>query len=156
MSAASSERLTSIANLVGHEWVITSTDFPDITTCGLWLGDTLTAHRGELRRHSAVDVCVKYRIEGRDIDGSVQHVREAMEWLHEAYRLAKTYDVTTRPERYALLEQLSADHVMPSEMALMLGVDLQIAERFAGDDQEARIARRLLHQMSTTNERITA
>ncbi|WP_255410983.1 hypothetical protein [Frondihabitans sp. PhB188] len=41
-------------------------------------------------------------------------------------------------------------------MALMLGVDLQIAERFAGDDQEARIARRLLHQMSTTNERITA
>jgi len=155
VSAASSERLTSIANLVGHEWVITSTDFPDITTCGLWLGETLTAHREELRRHSSSEPFVKYRIGGRDIDGSVQHVREAMEWLHEAYRLAKTYDVTTRPERYALLEQLSATGVVPSEMALMLGVDLQIAERFAGGDQEARIARRLLHQMSTINERIT-
>ncbi|GAA4682305.1 hypothetical protein [Frondihabitans cladoniiphilus] len=155
MSAAGSEQLPSIANFVGHEWVIASTDFPDIATCGLWLGETLTAHREELRRHSAVDVCVKYRIEGRDIDGSVQHVREAMKWLHEAYRLAKTYDVTTRPERYALLKQLSATGVMPSEMTLMLGVDLQIAERLAGDDQEARVARRLLHQISITNERTT-
>ena len=45
---------------------------------------------------------------------------------------------------------------MPSEMALMLGVDLQVAERFAGDDHEARIARRLLHQLSTTQEGIRA
>ncbi|ROQ30879.1 hypothetical protein EDF46_3389 [Frondihabitans sp. PhB188] len=84
MSTASPAQLTSIANLVGHEWVITSTTFPDITTFGLWLGETLTTHREELRRHSSAEPCVKYRIEGRDIDGSVQHVREAMEWLHEA------------------------------------------------------------------------
>ena len=59
-----SERLISTANLVDNEWVITSTDFPDVTTCGLWLGETLTAHRGELRRHSVAEVCVKYRIGG--------------------------------------------------------------------------------------------
>lgn len=147
-----SERLTSTANLVGNEWVITSTDFPDVTTRGLWLGETLTAHRGELRRHSAADVCVKYQMDGQNIDGRVQHVREAMEWLHEAYRRAKTFDVTTRPERYALLEQLTATGVTPSEMALMLSVDLHVAERFAGEDHEARIARRLLHQISTTKE----
>jgi hypothetical protein len=41
---------------------------------------------------------------------------------------------------------------MPSEMALMLGVDVKVAERFAGNDQEARLARRLLHQLSTTQE----
>ena len=151
-----SERLTSTAHLVDNEWVITSTEFPDVTTCRLWFGETLTAHRGELRRHSSAEVCVKYQIGGADIDGSVQHVREAMEWLHEAYRAAKTFDVNSRPERYALLEQLSADNVMPSEMALMLGVELQVAERVAGDDYEARIARQLLHQMNATREGIRA
>jgi hypothetical protein len=146
--------LVSIANLVDNEWTITSTEHPDVTTCGLWLGETLTAHRAALRRYTRAAVDVKYRIGGRDIDGDVQHVREAMQWLHETYRVAKTFDITTRPERYALLERLSEERVMPSEMALMLGVDLKIAERFAGNDQEARLARRLLHQLSTTHEGI--
>jgi hypothetical protein len=148
--------LTSVANLVDNEWTVTSVEFPDVVTCGLWLGETLTAHREALGGRYGGALDVRYRIAGKDIDGDVQHVREAMEWLHETYRVAKTFDITTRPERYALLGRLASEKVMPSEMALMLGVDLKIAERFAGDDQEARIARRLLHQLSTTHEGIRA
>jgi hypothetical protein len=84
--------LVSIANLVDNEWTITSTEHPDVTTCGLWLGETLTAHRAALRRYGRAAVDVRYRIGGRDIDGDVQHVREALEWLHETYRVAKTFD----------------------------------------------------------------
>lgn len=144
------EPLPTIANLVNHEWHVTSPAFPDVVTCGLWLGEALTAHRARLGDLARADLEVRYRIDGTDIDEDVQHVREAVEWLHETYRVAKTFDITTRPERYALLNRLAEEKVMPSEMTLMLGVDVKIAERFAGDDQEARLARRLLHHLSAT------
>jgi hypothetical protein len=141
-----SEALVSIANLVDNEWTVTSVQDPEVVTCGLWLGDVLDAHRAALGVPcDAVEV--RYQLAGRDIDSDVQHVREAQEWIYETYRLAKTFDITTRPERYALLARLSEERVMPSEMALMLGVDVKVAERFAGDDTQARLARRLLHKM---------
>lgn len=149
--------LVSIANLINNEWTVTSVNCPDVVTCGLWLGETLTAHRAALGGLRPDALHVRYRIDGEDIDGDVQHVREAQEWLHKTYRVAKTFDVTTRPKRYALLTRLSEEKVMPSEMALMLGVDVRVAERFAGDDDEARLARRLLHHMSTNrNQGVSA
>lgn len=142
------DTLVSIANLVDNEWTVTSVEFPEVVTSGLWLGETLTAHRDALGVPCDA-LQVRYQLGGRDIDGDVQHFREAQEWLHETYRVAKTFDITTRPERYALLARLSEEKVMPSEMALKLGVDVRVAERFAGDDDEARLARRLLHHTST-------
>lgn len=36
---------------------------------------------------------------------------------------------------------------MPSEIVLMAGVDQGVAEQFAEDEAEARIARQLLHKL---------
>ena len=76
--------------------------------------------------------------------------------MHETYRASKRLEKETRPDRDALLKQLSVHRVMPSEMALMAGVDLSIAERFAGDEVEARIARQLLHKLGPPGEGSTS
>lgn len=136
----------SIANLAHEEWTITNTAHNVVTTA-LWLDVALTQHREELAQLTRETVQVRYQIDGVDIDGDVQEVRAVLDWLYEAYRVAKTYDITTRPERYALLQRLAQSRVMPSEMAVMVGVDVSIAERFAGADNEARIARSILHQL---------
>lgn len=120
-----------------------------MVTTALWLDVALAQHREELAQLTSEAVNVCYQLGGADIDVDVHQVRGVMQWLHEAYREAKAYDVVTRPERYALLTRLVENRVMPSEMAVMLDVDLIVAERFAGDDTEARIARALLHQLKT-------
>lgn len=145
--AAGTLATTSIANLAHEEWTIANLDHPTVVTCALWLDSALESHTAALKEVTDRPVRVEYRIDGADIDDAVQQVRSVMAWLHEAYRQAKTYDVTTRPDRYALLQRLAEERVMPSEMALMLDVDLTIAERFAGADVEARLARTILHQL---------
>ncbi|POH69164.1 hypothetical protein C3B59_05870 [Cryobacterium zongtaii] len=121
----------------------------DVVTVDLWLDVALRRHTEGLAELTSVAVPVRYQLDGVDIDADVCAVRSALDWLHEAYRVAKTYDVTTRPERYALLQRLAESRVMPSEMAVMVGVDVSIAERFAGADDEARIARSILHRLKT-------
>lgn len=143
---------TSIANLANDEWTITNSAH-NVATVDLWLDGALHRHRAELATLTAELVAVRYQLDGVDIDGDVQQVRSVLDWLHEAYRVAKTYDVSTRPERYALLQRLAESRVMPSEMAVMLGVDVAIAERFAGADDEARLARTILHQLHTPERR---
>jgi len=120
-----------------------------VVTEGLWLDAVLREHTHQLAQLTADEVHVVYQLNGADIDGDVQEVRSVLACLQEAYRAAKTQESTTRPERYALLQRLADNRVMPSEMTVMLGVDLTIAERFAGNDHEARIARSLLHQIRT-------
>jgi hypothetical protein len=139
---------TSIANLANEEWTVTNAAH-DVVTVDLWLDVALRRHRAELATITPELVAVSYQLDGLDIDGDVCAVRSVLDWLHEAYRVAKTYDVTTRPERYALLQRLADSRVMPSEMAVMVGVDVSIAERFAGADDEARIARSILHRLKT-------
>ena len=139
----------SIANLANEEWTITNAEH-NVVTVDLWLDAALTRHREGLAGVTDQDVTVSYQVGGESIDVDVQQVRSAMVWLNEAYRTAKVYDVTTRPERYALLQRLADERVTPSEMAVMLSVDLTVAQRFAGDDTEARIARSILHQLKTT------
>jgi hypothetical protein len=143
---------TSIANLANEEWTITNTAH-DVVTVDLWLDVALARHRAKLGTVTAELVAVRYQLDGMDIDGDVCAVRSALDWLREAYRVAKTYDVTTRPERYALLERLAESRVMPSEMAVMVGVDVSIAERFVGADDEARIARSILHRLKPVERR---
>ncbi|WP_104198695.1 hypothetical protein [Cryobacterium sp. Y29] len=138
----------SIANLANEEWTITNTAH-DVVTVDLWLDVALRRHTEDLAEITSLPVTVRYQLNGVDIDGDVCAVRSALDWLHEAYRAAKTYDVTTRPERYALLQRLAESRVMPSEMAVMVGVDVSTAERFAGADDEARIARSILHRLKT-------
>ena len=142
------DKTTSIANLANEEWTITNTGH-DVVTVDLWLDVALRRHTEDLAGITTEPVQVLYRLDGVDIDGDVCAVRSVLDWLHEAYRVAKTYDVTTRPERYALLQRLAESRVMPSEMAVMVGVDVSIAERFAGADDEARIARSILHRLKT-------
>jgi hypothetical protein len=143
---------TSIANLANEEWTITNTTH-DVVTVDLWLDVALDRHRAKLGTVTAELVTVRYQLDGVDIDGDVCAVRSVLDWLREAYRIAKTYDVTTRPERYALLERLAESRVMPSEMAVMVGVDVSIAERFAGADDEARIARSILDRLKPVERR---
>jgi len=142
----------SIANLANEHWRI-SNPTHNVVTEGLWLDSALLEHTHQLAQLTADRVHVVYQLDGMDIDGDVQEVRSVLACLQEAYRAAKTQESTTRPERYALLQRLADNRVMPSEMTVMLGVDLSIAERFAGNDHEARIARSLLHQIHTANER---
>jgi hypothetical protein len=139
----------SVANLADEHWTISNLTH-HVVTEGLWLDSALLEHMHELARLTADRVHVVYQLDSVDIDGEVQGVRSVLACLQEAYRAAKTQESTTRPERYALLQRLADNRVMPSEMTVMLGVDLTIAERFAGNDHEARIARSLLHQISTT------
>jgi len=138
----------SIANLADEHWTITNPSH-NVVTEGLWLDSVLREHTHQLAQLTADQVHVVYQLDGVDIDGDVQEVRSVLACLQEAYRAAKTQESTTRPERYALLQRLADNRVMPSEMTVMLGVDLTIAERFAGNDHEARIARSLLHQIRT-------
>ena len=143
---------TSIANLANDEWTITNT-IHNVATVDLWLDVALRRHRAELASVTADPVAVRYQLDGVDIDGDVQQVRSVLDWLHETYRVAKTRDVATRPERYALLQRLADSRVMPSEMSVMLGVDVSVAERFAGADDEARLAREIMHQLNTVQRR---
>ncbi|MDY7530050.1 MULTISPECIES: hypothetical protein [unclassified Cryobacterium] len=138
----------SIANLANEEWTITNT-VHDVVTVDLWLNVALRRHTEDLAGITSQAVPVRYQLDGVDIDADVCAVRAVLDWLHEAYRVAKTYDVTTRPERYALLQRLAESRVMPSEMAVMVGVDVSIAERFVGADDEARIARSILRRLKT-------
>ncbi|KPG82406.1 hypothetical protein [Frigoribacterium sp. RIT-PI-h] len=137
---------TSTAVLADEEWAITNHDH-NVVTYGLWLDETLACHRSELAACTAATVEVRYVVNGVDVDLDVQKIRHVMHWLQETYRTSKRLERQTRPDRDALLQQLSVHRVMPSEMALMAGVDLSIAERFAGEDAEARIARQLLHKL---------
>jgi len=150
MTEAEATGPVSIANLARDEWTVQSVDRPAVVTAGLWLDEAIAEHREEL---AVEGICgpltLRYQLDGRDVDGEIRRVRVVVEELHEHYRRIKTVDTLARPERYALLERLSAARVMPSEMALMVGVDVQLAERFAGDDEEARIARTLLHSMTS-------
>ena len=145
---------TSTAVLADEEWAITNHDH-NVVTYGLWLDETLACHRLELAACTAAAVEVRYVVNGVDVDVDldVQTIRDVMHWLQETYRVRKRLEKQTRPDRDALLQQLSVHRVMPSEMALMAGVDQAIAERFAGDETEARIARTLLHQLGTTTTR---
>jgi len=138
---------TSIANLANEEWTITNAAHGLVTTA-LWLDAALVSHREQLGQLTSEPVHVCYQLNGVDIDGDVQQVRAVMQWLHQAYREAKTYDVGTRPQRYALLAKLADSRVVPSEMAVMLDVDISLAERFAGSDDEAHIARAILHRLT--------
>jgi hypothetical protein len=145
----------SSANLVNDQWTITNPTHNVVTTA-LWLDVALERHRHEVAQFTTATVDVSYQLDGINIDGDVHQVRSVMQWLHDAYHEAKTYDTRTRPQRYALQERLAENRVMPSEMAVMLDVDLHVAERFAGDahvdahvDGEARRARTLLHQLKT-------
>lgn len=140
------ETTTSTAVLADQEWAITNHDH-NVVTYGLWLDETLACHRLELAACTAAAVEVRYVVNGVDVDLDVQKIRDVMHWLQETYRTSKRLERQTRPDRDALLQQLSVHRVMPSEMALMAGVDLSIAERFAGEDAEARIARQLLHKL---------
>lgn len=157
MTEAEATGPVSIANLAREEWTVQSVDRPAVVTAGLWLDDTIAEHRDEL---AVEGVCgpltLRYQLDGRDVYGEIRRVRGVVEELHEHYRRIKTVDTLARPERYALLERLSAARVMPSEMALMVGVDVQLAERFAGDDEEARIARTLLHSMTSDHRGVDA
>jgi hypothetical protein len=138
----------SSANLADEHWTITNPTH-NIVTEGLWLDSVLLEHTHQIAQLTADEVHVLYQLDGVDIDGDVQEVRSVVQCLQEAYRVAKNQESTTRPERYALLQRLADNRVMPSEMTVILGVDLSIAERFAGNDHEARIARSLLHQIRT-------
>ena len=140
------EVTTSTAVLEDEEWTLTNSDH-GIVTHGLWLDETLDSHRAELAARSDAAIELRYVVNGVDVDLDVQKIRRVMHWLQETYRASKRLELRTRPDRDALLEQLTDHRVMPSEMALMAGVDLTIAERFAGDDAEARIARQLLHKL---------
>ncbi|WIB72542.1 hypothetical protein [Curtobacterium sp. MCBD17_026] len=143
----------SIANLANDEWTVRSVNRPEVVTVGLWLDDTLREHRAACVAAGITGpVSMQYQLDGEDVDGEVRRVRSVVEWLHETYREAKNLDVSSRPERYALLERLSRSRVMPSEMAVMLGVDVHVAERFAGDDAESRIARAIFHQLNHHDE----
>lgn len=136
----------STAVLEEEEWTVTNTDH-EIVTHGLWLDETLERHRVELTALTGASVELRYVVNGVDVDVDVQKVRRVMHWLHETYRANKRLEQETRSDRDALLQQLSLHRVMPSEMALMAGVDVTTAERFAGDEGEARIARQLLHKL---------
>lgn len=138
----------SIANLARDEWTITNTDHPEVTTVALWLDEALQQHRAQLAAVTTARVTIRYQLDGEDVDDEVCRVRRTVERLQKEYRNLQSRDVLSRPERYTLLERLSQSRVMPSEMATMLGVDLHLAERFAGDDQEARIARTLFHHLN--------
>ena len=147
----------SIANLARDQWTVQSVDRPAVVTAGLWLDEAIAEHREELAAEGVSGpLTLRYQLDGRDVDGEIRRVRGVVEELHEHYRRIKTVDTLARPERYALLERLSAARVMPSEMALMVGVDVQLAERFAGDDEEARIARTLLHSMASDHRGVDA
>lgn len=146
--AVDAPHTTSIANLAGEEWTITNSAH-NVTTVDLWLDGALRRHTEDLATITTAKMRVQYQLDGVDIDGDVQHVRAALGWLQQAYREAKRYDAAARPERYALLQRLADSRVVPSEMSVMLGVDVSIAERFAGADGEARLAREIMHQLTT-------
>lgn len=145
---ASPAETVSIANLAHDEWTIRNTDHPEVTTVALWLDEALEQHTAQLSAVTTASLTIRYRLDGEDVNDDVSRVRRTVERLQRAYRDIQSLDVRSRPERYTLLERLSESRVMPSEMATMLGVDLHVAERFAGDDQEARIARMLFHHMN--------
>ena len=130
-----------------EEWTVTNTEH-DVVTCDLWLDAALTRHRDELAADTSAEVQLQYVVNGVDLDLDVQQIRGVMDWLYESYRTNKRVEQTTRAARDALLEQMSAQRVMPSEIVLMAGVDQVVAERFAGDETEARIARQLLHKLA--------
>ena len=140
------EVTTSTAVLADEEWTVTNTEH-DVVTHGLWLDETLICHRSELAARTDATVELRYVVNGVDVDLDVQKIRRVMHWLQETYRASKRLEKQTRPDRDALLQQLTVHRVMPSEMALMAGVDLSVAERFAGDEDEARLARQLLHKL---------
>lgn len=149
MDDSTAPALVSIANLAADEWTLCSRDSA-VVTVGLWLDETIAQHRQELTSAGLTGpLTLRYQLNGHDVDGDIRRVREVVEELHETYRWIKTTDTAARPERYALLAQLSEARVMPSEIALMVGVDVRLAERFAGNDEEARIARTLLHHIAS-------
>lgn len=148
MDDSTAPALVSIANLATDEWTLRSRDSA-VVTVGLWLDETIAQHRQELASAGLTGpLTLRYQLNGHDVDGDIRRVREVVEALHETYRWITT-DTAARPERYALLAQLSEARVMPSEIALMVGVDVRLAERFAGNDEEARIARTLLHHIAS-------
>lgn len=142
------EETVSVANLARDEWTIRNLDYPEVTTVALWLDEALQQHRAQLATVTSDSLTIRYQLDGEDVNDDVCRVRRTVERLQEAYRNVQSRDVRSRPERYTLLQRLSESRVMPSEMATMLGVDLHIAERFAGDDEEARIARMLFHHLN--------
>lgn len=157
MTEAKGTGPVSIANFAGDEWTVRSVDRPAVVTAGLWLDEAIAEHREELAAEGfSRPLTLRYQLDGRDVGGEIRRVRGVVEELHERYRRIKSADTLARPERYALLERLSEARVMPSEMALMVGVDVQLAERFAGDDEEARIARTLLHSMTSDHRGVDA
>jgi hypothetical protein len=149
MTEDTESALVSTANLTADHWTVQSDDSA-VVTVGLWLDETIAQHREELTSAGLTGpLTLRYQLNGRDVDGDIRRVRDVVEELHEHYRRIKVAETLARPDRDALLARLSAARVMPSEMALMVGVDVQLAERFAGDDEEARIARTLFHSITS-------
>jgi len=141
------EGTTSTAVFERDEWTVTNRDH-DVVTIDLWLDRALVRHRAELAAVTTAEVALCYVVNGLDVDLDVQEVRGVMQWLHDTYRATKRLEQETRAARDALLEQLGENRIMPSEMALMAGVDQATAERVAGDEVDARLARNLLHRIS--------
>ena len=142
------ECTTSTAVLEHDEWTVTNRDHNVVTT-DLWLDRALVRHRDELAAVTTAEVAVCYVVNGLDVDLDVQEVRGVMQWIHDSYRATKRLEQESRAARDALLERLGENRVMPSEMALMAGVDQTTAERIAGDEVDARLARSLLHKISS-------
>jgi hypothetical protein len=139
----------SIANLACDTWTIRN-EACGVVTESIWLDDALHRHLAELKQHTSETLQVSYQLDGTDIDGDVRQVREAISWVQQAYQEAKQFDAATRTSRYALLTKLATGRVMPSEMGLMLGIEMKIAERFAGNEHEARLSRLILHDLKAS------
>ncbi|HEV7948897.1 MAG TPA: hypothetical protein VGP24_03930 [Glaciihabitans sp.] len=139
---------TSIANLCNDTWTVSNLGC-GIITQSLWLAEELRLHTEQMSAVLEEPVTVSYQLDGVDIDADLHEVREVLLWLQEHYRVAKRYDANARPARYALLTRLAESRVMPSDMAAILGVSAVSAERFAGSEHEARLARMILHRLRT-------
>jgi hypothetical protein len=145
-----SEATVSVADFDHDRWEIRNAEYPESTVRALWLEDALDEHRASIGRRSSADVVLRFAVGGVSVDDEVRFVRSATETLsrlrHEARRLARRCD----PVRDDLLARFAEARLMPSEMCAILGVATQTAERFAGEESQARLARVLLQRACRT------
>jgi len=143
----------STADLADGAWTITNTDDPSLVTVSMWLSDAIEEHTTAVTAATGRRVAFSYQLNGEDVDEDVCLVRDLHRQVEEKYRHAKLADLTTRKDRYRVLARLAASGATATEVALITGVAARVAERFTGDEPDARLARDLTYRVHHSPER---
>lgn len=148
MSPSDDEAVTSVIRLEHDRWTIANVQHPGVVTEGIWLSATVTEHRRALEQAGVREVRWRYLIGDTTTTERIDRIRAAGAEIAGLRHRANELEDQLRPEREALMELLADLHLAPTEIAQVAGVPPTALRQELGSDDEIRLARVLLRNLS--------